>query len=106
MYISKEQIAKIKETINMIQQFMKIPEIYKLQKLDYDLYHAKLKEIFPSFVENYSSLFELVIKGSDLSVLDYMFNTMQKISSGSVDQENEEKKLGDYLAEKYVKSKI
>ena len=106
MEVAESRINNIKETIKMIQLFMNLPEIKILQITDYDAYYKHLAGIFPSFVENYECLFELIIKGSDLGILDIMFNTMLNISSGTVNQEEEEKRLGDILADKYVKSKL
>ena len=60
MNISEKDIDNIKNTIILIQKFMKIPEILKLKKKNYQEYSDKLKTIFPIFEHNYSSLFELV----------------------------------------------
>jgi len=35
MNISEKDINNIKDTINLIQKFMKIPEIFKLKKKNY-----------------------------------------------------------------------
>ena len=105
MNISESDIDNIKNTITLIQKFMKVPEFTKLKKKNFEEYSNKLKTIFPIFEENYSSLFELVIQEKDLSCLDFILNSMLNISNGTVDKESEEKEIGDYLAKKFVKYK-
>ena len=106
MEITSDKINQIKETIKMIQLFMKLPEIKQLKKNNNEEYVNKLTGIFPSFAENNNSLFTLVINDADLNALDFMFETMMNISKGNVEKEKGEMAFGDFLATKYVKSKI
>jgi hypothetical protein len=104
MNISEKDIDDIKNTIILIQKFMKIPEISKLKNKNFEEYSDKLKSIFPCFEKNYSSLFKLVIQDRDLSCLDLILNGMLNISKGN-DKETEEKAIGELLAEKFISYK-
>lgn len=106
MNVSKENIDKIKETIKMIQQFMKIPEMTKLKKSNKEEYTKRMTDIFPVFAENYNSLFNLILDDIDLNALDFMFETMLNISDGTLEKDKGEMAFGDYLATKFVKPKI
>ena len=103
MNYSQQDIKSIKENITMIQKFMLIPEIKLLASTDQDSYKEKMKSIFTSFELNYPSLFELIISGDDLTPLDFMLSTMQKINNGETDKDRGEMSIGDHLATKYVK---
>jgi hypothetical protein len=103
MNFSPDNIKSIKNNITMIQKFMLIPDIKLLASTNQDLYKEKMKSIFTSFELNYPSLFELVISGDDLTPLEYMLSTMEKINNGETDKDRGEMSIGDHLATKYVK---
>jgi hypothetical protein len=103
MNFSQDEINCIRKNIKMIKQFMTIPEIESNRIHDYDSYKEKLKSIFTSFELKYPSLFNLIISKEDLSPLDFMLSTMEKIVNGDKDKERGEIEIGDHLANKYVK---
>ena len=59
-------------------------------------------ERHPEQYDKYPFLIKKIIKNEDLSVLDKMLESVDKINKGS-DKFEEEKKLGKILEKKYVK---
>lgn len=100
---SQNEINLIKENIKMIQLFINIPEIDEIKTKNKDEYREKLKSIFPSFEFNYPSLFDIIIFKDDLSPLDFILNTMEKIANGEQDKNKGEIAIGEHLAKKFVK---
>jgi len=103
MNYSQQDIKSIKENVIMITKFMLIPEIKLLASTNQDLYKEKMKSIFTSFELNYPSLFDIIISGDDLTPLDFILSTMEKINNGDTDKDKGEMSIGDHLATKYVK---
>jgi hypothetical protein len=103
MNYSQQDIKSIKDNIAMIQKIMLVPDIKLLSSTNQDLYKEKMKSIFTSFELNYPSLFELVISGDDLTPLEFMLSTMEKINNGETDKDKGEMSIGEHLSSKYVK---
>jgi len=100
---SENEIYLIRENIKMIQLFINIPEIEDIKFKNKEEYREKLKSIFPSFEINYPSLFDIIIFKDDLSPLDFILNTMEKIANGEQDKNKGEMAIGEHLAKKFVK---
>ena len=70
-----------------------------------DEYELELRflKIYPDLYDKYTFLTKMIIKKKDLSMLDKMIKSIEKIHSNKSTKENEEKKLGLELFNKYVK---
>jgi hypothetical protein len=122
-----EEMNMIRQNVKLIKQFIEIPEIIALklsmnQQLstinskdsDYEdkcyqiikssEYYIKMCEFFPSFSKEFEALFIMVLRDFDLGPLDFMLDTMEGISNGSVTKDKGEMAIGEHLAEKFIKS--
>ena len=102
---TEEDVIKIKEIVTMIKNFMEIPELRDLKVSDYELYKEKMSNYFPVFSSNYVSLFNLIIGGSEISILDNMLDQILDIESGYLSKDKAEQSLGDLLADKFLYKK-
>jgi hypothetical protein len=89
----KENINKINDLINN----MKEKGNHKI--LDHEL---EVMDKYPEFYQSYPFLVKKVCKGDDLSMLETMFNNLEKVESGDNSLASVELKLGQNLASKYL----
>jgi hypothetical protein len=100
------EIEVIRSTAKMIQAFVKTEEMQRLKrKKGYDCYKEHLKKIFPSFCEDFETLFNMIIDEKDLVFLEQMLQGLEAIEGGKPRLEVE-KDLGEQLATKFVYPKI
>ena len=85
-------MESFKETVDLVQKFINLNK-YSRQELE---------NIFPTFVSNYPSLFNLLYKKQDISLLDSMIKSMTLLNNGDQDKDTVEKELGEKIAEKYL----
>lgn len=103
---SKEEIDIIRNTAKMIQAFVKTEEMQKLKrKKGFNHYKEHLQNIFPSFFQDFETLFNMIIEEKDTTFLDTMLNALESIENGE-SKEDIEKDLGEQLVKKYVYPKI
>lgn len=101
-----KEIYVIRKTAKMIQAFVKTEEMQKLKrKKGYQEYKNHLIKIFPSFYEDFETLFNMIIDEKDVTFLDNMLQGLEAINHGK-SREEVEKDIGEKLANKYVFSKI
>jgi len=91
--IIKENII----SINNIIDNMKYKGNYNI--LDHEL---EVMNTYPTFYESYPFLVKKICKGGDLSMLDTMFNNLEKVESGEKSLSSVELNLGNKLAEQYL----
>lgn len=122
------EMNSIRANINLIKQFSEIPEYSRLQKsmlnkinkLDptskeytdkvYEIvknseYFKKMKELLPSFSVEFEALFIMALRGSDLGPLEFMLNTMENISNGTISKDKGEMSIGEHLGDKFILKK-
>lgn len=102
---TEEDVNLMKETVKMIKKFMEIPEIKELKELNNDMYKEKMSSYFPIFSTNYVSLFNLIIDGAEISILDNMLDQLLDIEQGYLSKDKVEQTLGDLLADKFLYKK-
>ena len=89
----KENINKINDLINNMKEKVN----HKI--LDHEL---EVMDKYPEFYQSYPFLVKKVCKGDDLSMLETMFNNLEKVESGDNSLASVELKLGQNLASKYL----
>lgn len=91
----------IKKNVTMIKK--KVEGLRKQGIVDdYEL-ELKFLKIYPELYDKYTFLTKLIIKKKDMSILDDMIKSIEKIHNKTSTKENEEKKLGLKLFNKFVK---
>lgn len=60
----------------------------------------------PVFSSRYPTIFDMICKGGDLSLLDLFLNKIDKIKQGKEVLENTEKELANVLNDRYVVPKL
>ena len=66
-------------------------------------YYKRMKEVLPSFSQEFEALFIMVLRDFDLGPLEFMLNTMEDIAVGKIDKNKGEMSIGEHLAEKFIK---
>lgn len=120
------EMNMIRKNVQIIKQFAQIPEfaILKVHMMDIiaeidpkntdyedktievvkeSEYYKRMKEVLPSFCQDFNALFMMVLRDFDLGPLEFMLNTMEGIASGNIDKDKGEMSIGEHLAEKFVK---
>ena len=93
-------ISYVKETIIKLKELI---ENMKLQGNHNILEHElEIMNSFPEFYNSYPFLVKKVCKGDDLSMLDTMFQNLEKVESGEKSLAGVELKLGKELASQYL----
>ena len=63
-------------------------------------------EKVPIFFEKYPTVFNMIVKGGDLSFLDLFLERIEHVQSGKEDLKEVEKQLAGVLNDKYVVPKL
>jgi hypothetical protein len=96
----------IRNTVKMIQAFVKTEEMQKMKRRKgFDHFKSHLITIFPSFYEDFETLFNMIVEEKDITFLEKMLYGLEEIEKGK-SREDVEKQLGEQLAEKYVYTKL
>ena len=93
--------TEIKQTVELIQKIINTEEFITLKNEDDVKYRNKLITLFPTFSQDYPSLFKKIINNDDLTMLNTMLNSLSDISSGK-NEKQITTELGEHLAEKYL----
>lgn len=100
------EIEVIRKTASMIQDFIKTDEMQKLKRRKgFDHYKSHLINIFPTFHQDFETLFNMIIEEKDTKFLDNMLCGLEEIEKGR-SREEVEKELGEKLAAKFLYPKI
>jgi hypothetical protein len=77
-----------------------------LKKFHNDEYTQKMYDFVPQFSQEYPSLFNMIISGSDLNMLDLFLDNLTDIDSGKKTLDDTRDELAHILHNKYVKNQI
>lgn len=77
-------------------------EVVKLRKENEPEYITYMESKFPAFSFRYYALFQTIIEGKDLTPLFGMLGAIERVKKGDSSLDQEEKDLGEELAEEYV----
>lgn len=100
------EIEVIRKTANMIQDLIKTDEIQRIKRRKgFDHYKNHLITIFPTFYQDFETLFNMIIEEKDTQFLDNMLLGLEEIEKGRSRIEVE-KELGEKLAAKFLYPKI
>ena len=95
----------INQYVKLIQDKMNTDEMIFLNKFHQDEYQTAMEEFVPEFYNEYPSLFNMIIKGNDLSMLDLFLNKLDDIDQGKNTLDDVRTDLGQILHNKYVANK-
>jgi len=95
----------IKQYIKILQIKMNKDDMQFLKKYHYDEYCKKMGDFVPDFKESYPSLFQMIISGEDLSILEMFFTKFDNIDKGKETLNEARNDLGNFLHDKYVSGK-
>ena len=95
----------VKKYITLLQIKMNKDDMIFLRKYHYDEYVKNMSDFVPDFKDSYPSLFQMIISGADLSMLDLFFEKFNDINYGKQTLNEARNELGNVLHNKYVKGK-
>ena len=93
-------IPLVRQTIKEIRDWMNNNTNLKNQNIV--LYNIEAEKVFKQFSEEYPSLFKLVLEDKDLSILNHMMDTIDKINKNKINKLDGEKLIGERLADEYL----
>lgn len=65
---------EIKDAVDIILKFTALEEFKTLKQTNYEQYNKEMINMFPEFNNDFPALFDIVIKGDDLTLLYVMLN--------------------------------
>jgi hypothetical protein len=92
----------IRQTVVLIQKMIDTDQYKVLEKEDPNKYRESLMQLFPTFAEDYPSLFKQIIFRRDLSMLEMMLKKIEDLRAGSLTEKEITTNIGETLAEKYI----
>lgn len=99
---TKEEISTLKETVQLIKNYVELPEMILLKEKNVTKYKEFLFGVFPVFAETYPVLFDMIISGRNTNFLDSMLESLIKIACDGANPKEVEKSLGEDMAEKFL----
>ena len=93
-------IPLVRQTVLNIKEWM--ANNVELRNQNIVLYNIEAEKVFKQFSEEYPSLFKLVLENKDLSILNHMMDTVEKINKNKINKLDGEKLIGERLAEEYL----
>jgi hypothetical protein len=88
-----------------VMEFMATDAMLELKSQDKNEYERVVEEKYPAFVDRYYFVFKMLSDANpyaDISPLFAMIKEIDKMNKGKTDIEKAEKRLGGYLASKYI----
>lgn len=85
-----------------IQEYMCTDEMILLQKNNFNVYEQNMRNKFSNFAEKYHSIFKLLIKGDDISMLIMMLQGINDVKNGHITMESLNKSIDVETARKYL----
>ena len=105
-YADKKDIKLLQQTEKLIH-VIKTQELQDLRKKDINEFKQKLQQMFPTLHKDNNAIFEMTVNGGmNLNMLKYMIHQSYLIKKGKEDQYNSDVKVGQLLANKFIKNKI
>jgi hypothetical protein len=96
----------IRKYVRLLQLKMDNDEMIFLKKYHYNEYETKMSQFVPQFKDNYPSLFQMIISGSNLTMLDLFLEKFTNIDEGKQTLNEARDELGHVLHNKYVSDKV
>jgi len=96
----------IRKYVKLLQLKMDNDEMIFLKKYHYNEYENKMSQFVPQFKDNYPSLFQMIISGSNLAMLDLFLEKFTNIDQGKQTLNEARDELGHVLHNKYVGDKV
>jgi hypothetical protein len=99
-------MAIVKQYVKILQLKMKKEDMIYLKEHNYNEYLKIMGEYVPEFKDNYPSLFQMIISGADLSMLELFYEKFNNIDQGKQTLNEARNELGQLLHDKYVGNNI
>ena len=93
-----KEMNNIKECVSVILQLKK--------NYGNDYVHNNINNLYPFFIENYPTLYNIIMSTSDLKILNLMITTITNICENKGDADVLTKNIAETLANEYLYSKI
>jgi hypothetical protein len=93
-------IPLVRKTVKEMREWM--TKNNELKEQNIVLYNIEAEKQFKQFSDDYPSLFRLVLENKDLSILNQMMDTIEKINTNKMDKLDGEKLIGERLADEYL----
>ncbi len=95
-------MAIVKQYVKILQLKMQKEDMIYLKENNYNDYLKIMGDYVPEFKDNYPSLFQMIVSGADLSMLELFFEKFNNIDQGRQTLNEARNELGQLLHDKYV----
>lgn len=92
-----------------LMEYMSSDELLKIKEINKAKYEEIVEAKFPEFVDTYYFVYKMLVDATpntDISPLFKMISEIDKINKGKSSVEQSEKRLGNFLADKYIPNNI
>lgn len=93
------QIIGIKKLAYSIQEISQTHHFQYLKKSDPTKYRKDLMELAPLFVETYPTLFDVIIDGGDLAIMEIIFRGHIDRSKGKITDDQMDEQIGKKMCD-------
>lgn len=100
--MSDIDVKQIKADINVIKEFA----ASKSEITDSRKKELLFKDFRPDIYDKYATIVKTICRGDDLTVLNKMIESLEKVDKGKSTLKKESKKLGNELADQYLHPKL
>lgn len=91
---TEKKAQAINNTVNLIREYIKQPEIIAMKEKNVEEFKNHMKSLFSEFAGVQPALFEITIMGEDTSMLDIILKGLIKNSKGLITKDEMEKEIG------------
>lgn len=95
-------MAIVKQYVKILQLKMQKEDMIYLKENNFNDYLKIMGDYVPEFKDNYPSLFQMIVSGADLSMLELFFEKFNNIDQGRQTLNEARNELGQLLHDKYV----
>jgi hypothetical protein len=100
MNFPEANIPFVRKTVSEIRKWLANNNELKEQNIV--LFNIEVEKQFKQFSDDYPFLFKLILENKDLSILNQMMDTIEKINKNKIGKLDGEKLIGERLAEEYL----
>jgi hypothetical protein len=104
--VNVANIEQLSENIITLLQYMNQPEMKELKRLHPDEFEKNVEKKYPGFVNNYYSIFKMLISGEDISNLISMMRTLDNVNKGNMTFDNARNKVSTRINDQFVNPKL
>jgi hypothetical protein len=94
------ELESVKVILSTIDQYKR--KFLLSNKMTVEQFDESMSHLFPTFKENYPTLYKITLQQIDISLAYIMLDKMIAINNGKENMDDVRNDLGEHLAKKYV----